>query len=148
MTHKDTVYCHDCKKDVPPGTHWCDPNSNHYLHKDEKCEHDKGDHWFSCARLASNCWCLKSESNTCPFCKPLESNTESKGKTSPTKDDVSFTLNEELRQLLNRKCRENNSDTPDHILADFMLDCLIAGEAMIAKREIWYGRFKKGSPTL
>jgi len=48
-------------------------------------------------------------------------------------------LREELSELLNRKSRENKSNTPDFILANFMLDCLQAGEELVRSREQWYG---------
>lgn len=48
-------------------------------------------------------------------------------------------LKEELQHLLNRHSRENASNTPDFILANFMLAALEAGEKLIAERENWYG---------
>lgn len=35
-------------------------------------------------------------------------------------------LSHELSALLNRRSLENDSDTPDYILAQFMIDCLAA----------------------
>lgn len=46
----------------------------------------------------------------------------------------------ELVQLVNRHCKENGSDTPDYILATYLLDCLDAFEAAVRSRENWYGR--------
>ena len=48
-------------------------------------------------------------------------------------------LRTELEQLLNKHSRENESNTPDFILANFMLGCLATGEALIKEREKWYG---------
>lgn len=45
----------------------------------------------------------------------------------------------ELQQLLNRHCVENNSNTPDGILADYMYACLAAFEKGVKRRDAWYG---------
>jgi hypothetical protein len=47
---------------------------------------------------------------------------------------------EELITLINRHSMENGSDTPDFILADYLVDCLRAWTRGIAARETWYGR--------
>lgn len=46
----------------------------------------------------------------------------------------------ELTRLLNSKCQENASNTPDFILANFMLASLEAFNAAVRERERWYGR--------
>jgi hypothetical protein len=48
-------------------------------------------------------------------------------------------LLEELTTLLNSFSRENESNTPDFILANFMLSCLVAFEKASNQRENWYG---------
>ena len=48
-------------------------------------------------------------------------------------------LREELEIILNRASRENESNTPDFILAEYMLKCLAAAELLINRREEWYG---------
>jgi hypothetical protein len=58
------------------------------------------------------------------------------------------TLKEELAQLLNRHSRENASNTPDFILAEFMLTCLAAFEHTSREREKWYGRSLPTSEAL
>lgn len=47
---------------------------------------------------------------------------------------------EELQHLINRKSRECGSNTPDFILARYMLACLEAFEEATQRREQWYGR--------
>ena len=47
---------------------------------------------------------------------------------------------QELKALINRHSRENASNTPDHILALFMLASLEAFEQAVQQREQWYGR--------
>ena len=46
----------------------------------------------------------------------------------------------ELTELLNRHSAENGSDTPDFILAVYLMDCLLAYNCALKKREKWYGR--------
>jgi hypothetical protein len=52
-----------------------------------------------------------------------------------------MTLNEELTKLLNIHSVENRSNTPDFILAEFMLTCLRAYEKASKDRESWYGQY-------
>ena len=48
-------------------------------------------------------------------------------------------LKRELAGLLNEHSAENASDTPDYLLAEFMLDSLNAYERATQKRDAWYG---------
>ena len=48
-------------------------------------------------------------------------------------------LERKLKELLNSESRENDSNTPDFILAEFMMNCLDAFELANNKREVWYG---------
>lgn len=59
----------------------------------------------------------------------------------------------ELEQLINRHSRENNSNTPDFILAEFMLATLQAFDKATKTRDAWYGDPKtpgafKGLPVV
>lgn len=45
----------------------------------------------------------------------------------------------DLSNLLNRYARESASDTPDFLLANYMLRALEAAEELILAREGWYG---------
>lgn len=47
---------------------------------------------------------------------------------------------QELAALINRKSLENGSDTPDFILANFIVRAIEAFDATTAEREKWYGR--------
>lgn len=55
--------------------------------------------------------------------------------SEPTPD-----LARELTRVLNIHCCENESNTPDYILADYMLACLKAYEIAMKARASWYGR--------
>ena len=54
------------------------------------------------------------------------------------------TLREDLAGLLNKHSAENGSNTPDFILASFLMTCLTAFDLASKAREKWYGR--KDSP--
>jgi hypothetical protein len=45
-----------------------------------------------------------------------------------------------LRSLINRHSKENESNTPDFILAQYMLACLAAFNAAVQHRDAWHGR--------
>lgn len=48
-------------------------------------------------------------------------------------------LGADIRKLLNGCSRENKSDTPDYILASYLMTCLNAYEVAINKRDAWFG---------
>lgn len=49
-------------------------------------------------------------------------------------------LQEDLAGVLNRYSQENRSNTPDFILAQYLLDCLTAYSNTVQLRAKWYGR--------
>ena len=51
-----------------------------------------------------------------------------------------MSLDKEIQALLNRNCIENGSNTPDYILASYLIDCLNAFNNAVNQRESWYGR--------
>ena len=53
---------------------------------------------------------------------------------------------DELVSLLNRHCKENESDTPDFMLAEYLLHCLANFNRIVRWREEWYGRGKIVKP--
>ena len=46
----------------------------------------------------------------------------------------------ELRGLLNKHSMENDSNTPDFILAQYLIDCLVAYNRALRRRSKWYGQ--------
>lgn len=64
---------------------------------------------------------------------------QSRPKPNPTLDKKTHDLHVELTQLLNRVSRESESNTPDYILSDYMINCLEAFERATARRAEWYG---------
>lgn len=49
-------------------------------------------------------------------------------------------LRDEIRLVINRHSAENTSNTPDFILAEYLINCLIAWNNNVIWRENWYGR--------
>lgn len=48
-------------------------------------------------------------------------------------------LRDDIMCVLNRRSRENKSNTPDFILANYLMDCLVAFEEASKHREDWFG---------
>lgn len=58
----------------------------------------------------------------------------------PTKKDLdNSSLRADIESAINRASRENASNTPDFILAEYLTAALEAFEAATAAREKWYG---------
>ena len=55
-------------------------------------------------------------------------------------DEPVHNLERDLASVLNRYSQENISNTPDFILAAYLLSCLTAFNAAIDTRAQWYGR--------
>lgn len=53
-------------------------------------------------------------------------------------DDGYKELLKELAGLLNKYSMENGSNTPDFILAEYLMDCLGVLNTVISKRDSWY----------
>jgi hypothetical protein len=51
----------------------------------------------------------------------------------------------ELEHLINRYSKENDSNTPDFILAQYLQGCLDVFNTAVQQRETWYGR--NAAPT-
>lgn len=68
-----------------------------------------------------------------------EQTTETTCVEQPTRDDRA-SLEMRLRELLNTYSQENASDTPDFILAEYLMGCLDSFNQAVRAREKWYGR--------
>jgi hypothetical protein len=53
---------------------------------------------------------------------------------------MSNDLRLEIENAINRVCAENVSNTPDFILAEFMIDCLAAFDKATNTRSAWYSQ--------
>jgi hypothetical protein len=58
-------------------------------------------------------------------------------------DAPPLTFARELESLVNRYSQENASNTPDFILAEYLMLCLAAWNHGVTRREQWYGREPK-----
>lgn len=45
-----------------------------------------------------------------------------------------------IQHACNCACAENDSNTPDFILAEYLIDCLKSFDKAVNRREQWYGR--------
>lgn len=59
---------------------------------------------------------------------------------SPTMSAEEVTFEKGLAVLINKHSKENESNTPDWLLAQYLLTCLAAFNTAIQQRETWYGR--------
>lgn len=57
-------------------------------------------------------------------------------------------LEDEIRTALNRASAENDSDTPDFVLAGFLMDCLEAWNQATVARESFYSREVGGGKAI
>lgn len=51
-----------------------------------------------------------------------------------------MTFREEIENTINRNSKEQASNTPDYILAQYLEACLAAFDVAVQQRETWYGR--------
>ncbi len=57
------------------------------------------------------------------------------------KEEPDYTIFEnELKHLINRYSKENGSDTPDFILAEYLNGCIEIFDKTVKRRDEWYGR--------
>jgi hypothetical protein len=51
-----------------------------------------------------------------------------------------MSFKKELEVLINKYSMENGSNTPDFIIAEYIIECLINFEKAVSMRSQWYGR--------
>jgi hypothetical protein len=56
-------------------------------------------------------------------------------------------LRGEIQTAINRNSAENGSNTPDWILAQYLIGCIKAWDDAMMERERWYGRPIEGIPV-
>ena len=59
--------------------------------------------------------------------------------------DYNQLFEKELEILINKYSKENDSNTPDFILAAYLSNCLKTFNGAIRIREKWYGRKKRST---
>lgn len=50
----------------------------------------------------------------------------------------------EFAQIINKHSLENDSNTPDFILAEYLFDCLISAQILVCARTAWYNPTNNG----
>jgi hypothetical protein len=58
----------------------------------------------------------------------------------PQTSNTMTKLQTAIQHAINCASAENGSDTPDFILAEYLIDCLAAYDRALVAREKWYGR--------
>jgi hypothetical protein len=58
-----------------------------------------------------------------------------------------MSLREEIADVINRNSAENGSNTPDFILARYLVDCLRAFDMAVSDRDKWMGWSGPDDPT-
>lgn len=66
---------------------------------------------------------------------------------TPSGEVVLKGLRHEIEQAVNRVSAENGSNTPDFILAEYLVSCLAAFDRAIQARERYYGRVPTRGPA-
>lgn len=64
---------------------------------------------------------------------------EGMAEHEPKEGDPEMTLRDEIREAINKASAESNSNTPDHVLAAYLMDCLAAFDVATNRRDRWYG---------
>ena len=70
------------------------------------------------------CSCNKAENESC---------SNEKITTSNNMEEFA----KELTSLINKHCVENETNTPDFILSDYLMNCLEAYHSLNIKKEVW-----------
>jgi hypothetical protein len=104
-------------------------------HEHYDAEVDK--RWACCA---SPCLLPDAAPPPGPLPLPVPSRLTEPPEIEPWRAASGPTFAGELTSLLNRYTQETASDTPDWILAQYLLGCLAAWNQGIQHREQWYGR--------
>jgi hypothetical protein len=61
-------------------------------------------------------------------------------RTAQVKKDII----KDFTSIINRYSLENDSNTPGFILAEYLYDCLLSGQLLIATRIVWYNPTNSG----
>lgn len=56
-----------------------------------------------------------------------------------TAEEARTAFHKDLTAVLNQHSREIGSNTPDFILADYLMGCLESYDSAVIRREQWYG---------
>ncbi len=80
----------------------------------------------------------------CPLCDVDRLMAALRAAPSPgAGETLTQTLEQAIESVLNRHSAENFSNTPDFILARFLINCLDAWNTGVSRRAEWYGRMDR-----
>ena len=71
--------------------------------------------------------------------QPRVAGVDAMSEPRPPSEEKRPTFQEDLAALLNRHCQENESNTPDFIIAMYLTQCLAAWNMATQRRDRWYG---------
>ena len=83
---------------------------------------------------------LSAHTNGAAVVKAASQSIASCAKNRPT-------FRESLTQLINQYSKENSSNTPDYLLANFLIGCMDTFDLTVSRRDEWFGRENKISTT-
>jgi hypothetical protein len=84
---------------------------------------------------------LKDPVCSTPHKSPMQGSSPCSPSNKPKGETMSKSAFErELKSLINRESMEQYSDTPDFILAEYIMSCLETFRVSVRAREKWYGR--------
>jgi len=69
-------------------------------------------------------------------------------ESNPQRQGMAVDLITEIRRAINRTNAEAGSDTPDFVLAEFLIACLAAFDTATASRGRWYGCHQRPGDAL
>ena len=122
--------------DNPPDCPACDAGS-HYMAVDNLGWYCNAESCPGARACVGPIWPTTPPNNT-----PPETSMDEIVEAAPNDNHKSRTtqLRQEVESAVNRCCGESGSDTPDFILATYLMNCLEAFDFAVRAREKWYGR--------
>ena len=89
---------------------------------------------MSCSNGCESCEC------SLPSVQEITVDSKTIDISSAVNRDKETEFHKELSSLINRYSKENGSNTPDFIIATYLISCLDNFNNTSNIREIWYGR--------
>ena len=98
---------------------------------------------ITCKVQSEDEWTIDKKSNMIDDMKSRLQGYHTKGiegiKIAITSDDFKNDLRTFIEEAINRTSAENKSNTPDFVLAQYLIDCLTAYDKATNVRDKWYG---------
>lgn len=117
----------DCLLPMSPSLWTCKP-----AQPEREISDGCGSTWLKCERANCGLEVVRPGKVQCDVCESMPDEP-----AAPV--EMPF-LRDELSRLLNHHSRENHSDTPDFVLAGFLMDALCAWERATSERDTFFGQ--------